>query len=152
MRSFFILALFCLVGWSSSQKCPAQYLRFTPQHTFCLPPNPSCQLRRTGVSQQDKELILRLHNQFRSKTAMGNEHRAIGGSLPQAADMIQMEWDDELADVAQKWTENCKWGHDCKECKAVENFMVGQNLAIQHITQCSRCRVPSDEPDWTWAL
>ncbi|KAF8764811.1 CRISP/Allergen/PR-1 like protein [Argiope bruennichi] len=154
MRSLFILAFFCLVGWSYSQKCPARYLRFTPVHSFCLPPNPTCEIKRTGVSEVDKKLILKLHNQFRSKVAMGNEHGSLGGSLPQAADMLQMEWDDELAAVAQKWTENCKWGHDCKECRAVENFAVGQNLVIQDWSPCYGygCKEPSNDPQWTQAL
>ncbi|XP_055937457.1 CRISP/Allergen/PR-1-like [Argiope bruennichi] len=154
MRSLFLLAFFCLVGWSTSQRCPARYIRFTPQHTYCLSPNPTCQVKRKGVSEQDKQLILRLHNQFRSKVAMGNEDRSIGGALPQAADMMEMVWDDELAAVAQKWTENCEWGHDCGECKAVENFAVGQNLAIQNWSPCygPGCQEPSNEPDWTWAI
>ncbi|CAL1261187.1 unnamed protein product, partial [Larinioides sclopetarius] len=155
MQSFVILALFCLVGWSSSQKCPAQFYKFTPRHSYCLPPRSRqfCRISRTGVSPQDKDLILSLHNQFRSKVAMGKEQRARDGILPQAADMIQMEWDNELAAVAQKWTQNCQWGHDCDECRAVENFAVGQNLAMQN-RSCSGqgCQKPNGEPDWTWAI
>ncbi|KAF8764812.1 CRISP/Allergen/PR-1 like protein [Argiope bruennichi] len=153
MRTFSIVVIFCLVGWSNSQKCPARYRRFSPRHSFCLPPNPTCEIQRTGVSEQDKELILRLHNQFRSKVAMGNEHRSLGGSMPQAADMLQMVWDEELAAVAQKWTENCNWGHDCQECRAVENLL-GQNLFIQDWTPCEShgCIQLSSEPNWRLAI
>ncbi|GBL70033.1 CRISP/Allergen/PR-1, partial [Araneus ventricosus] len=119
MWSFFVLALFCLVEWSNSQSCPAQYKRFTPEHTFCIRRNPICDIKRSGVSQQDIEDILRLHNEYRSGVALGKEHRAIGGSLPKASDMLQMVWDDELAAVAQKWAENCDFNHDCNECRAV---------------------------------
>ncbi|XP_055938191.1 CRISP/Allergen/PR-1-like [Argiope bruennichi] len=154
MRALCIVVIVCLVGWSNSQKCPARYRRFSPRHSFCLPPNPTCEIQRTGVSEQDKELILRLHNQFRSKVAMGNEHRSLGGSMPQAADMLQMVWDEELAAVAQKWTENCNWGHDCQECRAVENFGVGQNLFIQDWTPCDGhgCIQLSSEPNWRLAI
>ncbi|KAF8764814.1 CRISP/Allergen/PR-1 like protein [Argiope bruennichi] len=154
MWSFFTLALYCMIGWSNSQRCPMYYQRFSAQHSYCLAPNPTCNIVKSGVGQQEKEEILRLHNEFRSKVAMGNEHRSIGGSLPEVADMMQLEWDDELSAVAQKWTDNCEYKHDCNECRAVENFPVGQNLAFQESTCMGRiCREDQKViPNWSWAI
>ncbi|XP_055937469.1 CRISP/Allergen/PR-1-like [Argiope bruennichi] len=154
MWRFYILSLFCLVGWSNSQSCPAQYKRFTPRHTFCIRRNPRCDIKRSGVSQKEIEDILRYHNEYRSGVALGNEHRTIGGSLPKAADMLQMVWDDQLAAVAQKWAENCDFNHDCGECRTVENFAVGQNLVIQGSTcQGHGCKEDKlTQPNWQKAI
>ncbi|GBO30972.1 CRISP/Allergen/PR-1, partial [Araneus ventricosus] len=152
MWSFFILALFGLVSWSSSAKCPADYERFSLEHTFCISRNPRCDIKRLGVSQQDIQEILRLHNQYRSDLALGKETRAKGGTLPKAADMLQMVWDDELAAIAQKWAENCDFNHDCDECRVVPNFGVGQNLAIQ-FASCSNCKEDDiTKPKWADAI
>ncbi|GBO22521.1 Venom allergen 5, partial [Araneus ventricosus] len=122
MWSFLILALFGLVSWSSSAKCPADYERFSLEHTFCISRNPRCDIKRSGVSQQDIQEILRLHNQYRNDLALGKETRAKGGTLPKAADMLQMVWDEELAAIAQKWAENCDFNHDCDECRTVRKY------------------------------
>ena len=39
-------------------------------------------------------------------------------------------WDPELALVAQAHADQCKFAHDCAECRRVERFGVGQNLYI----------------------
>ncbi|KAF8764876.1 CRISP/Allergen/PR-1 like protein [Argiope bruennichi] len=152
MWSLFILTLFGLISWSNSAKCPAEYERFSLEHTFCISKNPRCDIKRSGVSQQDIQEILRLHNQYRSDLALGKETRAKGGTLPKAADMLQMVWDDELAAIAQKWAENCEFDHDCDECRDVPNFGVGQNLAIQYAS-CSNCKEDDiTKPKWADAV
>ncbi|KAJ5764043.1 hypothetical protein N7533_002724 [Penicillium manginii] len=59
---------------------------------------------------------LDLHNQYR--LAVNN---------PPAADMLEMTWDDELADKAQGWADNCEFAYDPKHYTAKYDS-VGQNL------------------------
>ncbi|CAL1261178.1 unnamed protein product [Larinioides sclopetarius] len=147
---FFIFSLVCLLKLTHSQDCPARYMRFTPEHTFCIRRNSKCDIKRSGICQLETEEILRLHNEYRNRVALGKEHRAIGGSLPKAGGMLQMVWDDELAVVAQKWAENCNFNHDCNDCRAVEHFAVGQNLVLQTaMCQGYGCREDTQtEPNW----
>ncbi|GFX04268.1 hypothetical protein TNCV_3974171 [Trichonephila clavipes] len=148
---FFILTLSCTLTWADSETCPDEYARLSDHHSFCLDPNPTCNIKYSGVSQDEIDHILKLHNKYRSQVAMGQETRA--GGLPTASDMLQMVWDNELAAVAQKWADNCVYEHDCNECRAVANFPVGQNIAYQDLIcykrQCLRTIKPSDlDPDW----
>ena len=39
-------------------------------------------------------------------------------------------WDTELSEVAQAHADQCKFAHDCSECRRVGRFGVGQNLYI----------------------
>ncbi|GFY68118.1 hypothetical protein TNIN_396891 [Trichonephila inaurata madagascariensis] len=148
---FFILTLSCTLTWADSETCPDEYARLSDHHSFCLDPNPTCDIKYSGVSKDEIDHILKLHNKYRSQVAMGQETRA--GGLPTASDMLEMVWDDELAAVAQKWADNCVYEHDCNECRAVANFPVGQNIAYQDLIcnkrQCLRTIKPSDlDPDW----
>ena len=42
--------------------------------------------------------------------------------------MRQLQWDPELARVAQRLADQCKFAHDCPDCRRVQRFKVGQNL------------------------
>ena len=44
----------------------------------------------SGITRQDKEEILRVHNELRAKVAQGKENRGKPGPQPPAADMEQM--------------------------------------------------------------
>uniref|UniRef100_A0A1E1WW85 Putative cysteine-rich protein n=1 Tax=Tityus obscurus TaxID=1221240 RepID=A0A1E1WW85_TITOB len=61
--------------------------------------------------------------------------------------MLEMEWDDELAQIAQKLTDQCVYKHDCDDCRKVENFDVGQNIYTATITA-----VDPPEPFWVDAV
>lgn len=65
--------------------------------------------------------------------------------------MLQMTWDPELAAIAQKWAENCKFDHDCNECRAVENFPVGQSI-FQSKTNCPGGSCVDQTPDFKQAI
>lgn len=125
-------------GTVRAEDCPALYARYSKIHTYCKPPNPSCTVLRSSVSQVDKDLIVKEHNNYRSKIASGQEE-----SLPAASNMMEIEWDEELAAVAQKHASQCLFDHDCNNCRLVQNFGVGQNLAIG---TASSSNIP--EPDW----
>ena len=102
------------------------YSRLSTTHTACKPDNKQCRKLKAGISEKDKQLILSLHNQLRSRIASGLEQRRFG--FPTAANMMQMEWDDELAYVAQAHANQCVFDHDCNECRASGRYGVGQNL------------------------
>ncbi|GBM82256.1 hypothetical protein AVEN_216089-1 [Araneus ventricosus] len=80
-----IVALFITVVAS----CNACYhKKFTPNHTACKPRNSSCNILDNKVTKDDKELVVRLHNEKREKVAMGRETAA--GGLPTASNMMEM--------------------------------------------------------------
>ncbi|XP_023342239.1 peptidase inhibitor 16 [Eurytemora carolleeae] len=41
-----------------------------------------------------------------------------------------LEWDEELATIAQRHADQCVFAHDCSDCRKVNRFGVGQNLYI----------------------
>lgn len=46
---------------------------------------------------------------------------------PPATDMLEMTWDDELADEAQKWADNCEFAYNPKHNTHSYDYF-GQNL------------------------
>ncbi|GFR04803.1 hypothetical protein TNCT_579591 [Trichonephila clavata] len=46
---FFILTLACAWTWADSESCPEEFQRLSEEHTFCLPPNPSCTIEESGI-------------------------------------------------------------------------------------------------------
>jgi len=78
---------------------------------------------KSGFNQAAKDMIVKVHNELRNKVAMGNE---TNGAQPQAANMRKMVWDDELATIAQRWTDQCKFGHDHLR-NLCDGTYVGQN-------------------------
>lgn len=61
----------------------------------------------TGITQEERRLILEEHNRLRQTVAMGYVH-----GQPAAANMQEMRWDDELAVKAQQWANQCTFQHD----------------------------------------
>merc|ERR1712060_680 len=110
-------------------------LEYSGYHTMNKYPGPSddC-LKKTkdsgisesiaGVIDEDsKNTIVRVHNELRNKVAMGEE---TSGPQPSAANMRKIAWDDELATIAQRWADQCKYGHDHHR-NGCDNKYVGQN-------------------------
>jgi len=85
------------------------------------------QYRNVGISNSEKTAIVNKHNELRQKVASGGEERGNPGPQPPAVHMPNLEWDDELATVAQRWTNQCNFRHDA--CRDVDRYQVGQNLA-----------------------
>ncbi|XP_076315814.1 CRISP/Allergen/PR-1-like [Tachypleus tridentatus] len=124
--------------------CPSLYMRFNKSPTFCLAPKSSCSKASSGVSKDQKTEIVNTHNSLRNRLALGQETT---NSFPGAADMLQMVWDEELAGIAQKHSDQCVYRHDCRTCRQVGNFSVGQNLYTLYTSQ-NTC----PPPNWTTAI
>ncbi|XP_041456682.1 cubilin-like [Lytechinus variegatus] len=58
------------------------------------------QVNTNSLSSEMKQVFLNAHNDFRSQV-----------NSPTAANMVQMEWDDSLAEMAQGWSDQCTFGH-----------------------------------------
>ena len=56
--------------------------------------------------QEIKEAIVEKHNKLRAKVANGKETRGVDGAEPPASDMRVLEWNEDLAEVAQRYFEN----------------------------------------------
>ncbi|KAH7970944.1 hypothetical protein HPB49_017055 [Dermacentor silvarum] len=112
------------------QECKEEYRSRRPTHTACRPPNENCTISNRTVTAQDRRLILETHNHYRSTVALGN----LSG-FPPAADMRELEWDEELASVAQAKAEQCTdpngdADHDRMADRFTTRFnRTGQNLA-----------------------
>ena len=53
--------------------------------------------------QSEKEHIVKLHNELRSKVANGKEDRGIDGPQPRATNMRELVWSNTLANIAQRY-------------------------------------------------
>lgn len=78
------------------------------------------------MSEEAKQVILDKHNELRRKIAKGEEERGVGGPQPPASNMRELRWNDELASIAQRWTDQCVWGHD-KDRRKLDGTWAGQN-------------------------
>jgi len=99
-------------------------------------------LRHT-VNDAEKKIIVDKHNELRRRIARGQETI---GNMPKAANMMELEWDDELAKIAQRWANQCTWGHD--KCRVTSDgcyskLGVGQNMAASGSTAISGA-----SPNW----
>ena len=54
-------------------------------------------------SQAVKDAIVDKHNELRAKVANGKEKRGVNGRQPKASNMRKLVWNDELAEVAQRY-------------------------------------------------
>jgi len=118
------------------------YCGFSPQHTMCRYSGvgPSCgPLIDMGVGDKERDMVLDYHNRLRSRVASGSTGQ------PPAENMVQLQWDSELARVAQRLADQCKFQHDCSDCRRVQRFRVGQNIYQSFNTR-------SEKNDWTAAI
>lgn len=66
----------------------------------------------SGVNATEAQEIVNFHNFFRAKIAQGMETRGTPGPQPSAANMNAFVWDNDLANVAQQWADQCILQHD----------------------------------------
>ena len=69
------------------------------------------------LSAAAKQEILDKHNELRRRVAKGEETGGINPPQPAAANMRKMVWNEELEAVAQRWADQCTFGHDKKRDK-----------------------------------
>ncbi|KAL7724657.1 hypothetical protein ACLKA6_008658 [Drosophila palustris] len=77
----------------------------------------------SGISTEERSIILQEHNRLRQLVATGRYP-----GQPGAENMREIVWDDELAARAQEWADNCQFRHDPH--RTINRFTMGQNLAI----------------------
>ncbi|XP_042218919.1 venom allergen 5-like isoform X2 [Homarus americanus] len=65
--------------------------------------------------------------------AQGNEKLGDLGPQPSGANIQQLVWNDELAQVAEAWASQCRRGHDGYPKRKIcsRNYVVGQNIFYQ---------------------
>lgn len=126
MEVLIAMAAILIVNFQMSecQSC-APFDSTGTDHTMCkYQDNSGCEKLSRGVSQAEIDEIITTHNILRQKVANGQE-----ANQPSAANMKQMKWNDELAAIAQRWADQCTFGHD--ENRNTQTFpYVGQNVAI----------------------
>ncbi|XP_067124329.1 GLIPR1-like protein 1 isoform X1 [Centruroides vittatus] len=66
----------------------------------------------SGFTKQQENEILKLHNEYRSKT------------IPPAADMYELKWSEELVKLAKDWAEKCLLMQGPRKCLP----MISQNI------------------------
>lgn len=120
----------CCPGSGLARTCRAVYRNTVNGvvHTACQPQNRNCTILRRGLSAADKKALLRRHNKLRSLVATGR----LNGYKP-AANMYELVWDDELAEVAQALADRCgDMSHDLASARFTRRFkLTGQNLATE---------------------
>ncbi|CAJ0576016.1 unnamed protein product, partial [Mesorhabditis spiculigera] len=63
-----------------------------------------------GFKQQDKDDLLRVHNNLRAQIALG-KFTAKGVKMPAAADMLKIKWNTTLESSAQAYANKCVFEH-----------------------------------------
>ncbi|XP_077484485.1 CRISP/Allergen/PR-1-like [Amblyomma americanum] len=125
------------------QECKEEYRKRRPTHTACKPPNKKCIIKKRRISPEERLLILKTHNDYRSMVALGKLH-----GFPPAANMARLVWDEELASVAQAKAEQCTSAHgevnhdDWRDRFTTRFNGTGQNLAVRGRN------FPFTSPDW----
>ena len=75
-----------------------------------------------GLTPKGKATVLAWHNLLRSRVARGEER-----DQPAAANMRELVWDPELEEMAQRWADQCTFGHGGDNTK-LDGTRVGQNV------------------------
>lgn len=110
------------VGGDSESDC--SYSKSDHTMNMYSGPSSSCSSKTMyrELSESAKAAILDKHNELRRKVAKGEEW-----GQPAAANMKKMYWNTELETVAQRWADQCDFGHDDERCKD-DGTSVGQNV------------------------
>jgi len=118
---------------SDCTNAKAKYCAINKEHTMCKycgtnesKCNKVCS--REIKSQAEIDAIVAKHNELRRKIAKGEETKGVGGGQPSATDMYELKWNDELAQIAQTWADQCTRNHD-KQRGTDKYGHVGQNIA-----------------------
>lgn len=133
---------------TTTSAAPAcDYAAFTADHSMLK--SPACTNTKPPLTEAEKTEILSVHNTLRAKVARGDETAGNPGPQPKGANIRELKWNDELADVAQAWMGQCTFAHDCPACRKIcsRDYAVGQNVYTYWIS------VENDERiNWTQAI
>ena len=109
------------------------YCKISPDHTMCkYEAETDCRSnsKYRKINKAGQKIVVDAHNALRRKVATGGEELGVGGGQPGAANMKEIRWSKELAKIAQRWTDQCTFGHDKKRNKK-DGTYVGQNAFIR---------------------
>ena len=112
------------------------YCALTQEHTLCQHsgPGPRCGAAppTSGLSPEERAAVVAQHNRLRAAVARGET------SQPSAADMQELQWDEELAVVAQRLADQCvfRWHSVASKIK---------NIAFLKIFPISNNQLFNDE-------
>ncbi|CAL4060377.1 unnamed protein product, partial [Meganyctiphanes norvegica] len=111
-------------------KKDCDYKSYGDLHTANLDKNCSCEVHKAGVTDEEKEQILKVHNDYRALVASGDEKRGNPGPQPSGSNIKELLWNDQLAEIAQRWANQCPFlQHDTYANRRTCNFPVaGQNI------------------------
>jgi len=123
------------------------YCGLSDEHTMCIHaglggdclPEFLREPSNRNVSANEAMEIVDLHNRLRNLVASNQTTQ-----FP-AANMRVMRWDSELASIAQRLADQCKFEHDCPVCRSVgpsREGTVGQNIGM------TWNRLPGGSNDW----
>jgi len=125
-----IYVLLTFSGSSGAIPSNDEYCTKNTDHTMCKYSGPSADCAaKTEIrelSAEAKQAILDLHNNLRRKVAKGEETNGINPPQPGATNMKKMVWNTELEAIAQRWADQCTFGHDSTRDK-LDGTSVGQN-------------------------
>lgn len=130
MEKFFIFLVFYVIYCDA-----ADYCALSKQHTMCLynstEPSKNCSgFPKYELSQEDIAEILKQHNEFRKSFLVDK------ASLPKAVGIPDLQWDNELAEIAQRWANQCQFKNDLfRDSK--RKMTVGQNIAVKSVGNIS---------------
>ncbi|XP_050041892.1 scoloptoxin SSD976-like [Dermacentor andersoni] len=142
-RHLFTALCFSTLFAAAIQECREVYRSRRPTHTACRPPNKNCTIWNRTVTARERRLILETHDHYRSTVALGN----LPG-FPPAADMRKLEWDDELASVAQAKAEQCTDPNgDAYHDRMADRFTTRFNRTGQNLAWRGR-NFPFKSSDW----
>jgi len=97
---------------------------------------------------EDIKNIVDNHNDLRRRVAKGLETRGKKGKegQPAASNMMQVEWDPEVAKMAQTWVDQCSGAHDSN--RNMESGYCGQNYAGSWTTSGPSPASPENFKGW----
>jgi len=100
------------------------YCEFMPEHTMCIYPGPTEECAKKEVlTEEERAELVKAHNDLRRRIAKGEEP-----GQPPAANMMEVVWDEEMEEIAQRWTDQCDFGHDSNR-RLLDGTYCGQNAA-----------------------
>ncbi|KAL1478180.1 hypothetical protein MTO96_035152 [Rhipicephalus appendiculatus] len=130
-----VIVVVVLISHAQGQIYCLKEYKISPNHTGCKNANNITTVPAYGLQSFYNDVILQLFNSYRSSVAVGNCK-----PFPSAANMLKLEWDNELATLAYLHSafliNASNWPlHDEVENRFTTRFKeTGQSVAVLHNT------------------